>query len=139
MAKTIDERANIIQQARSCILCLDWSGNHQVGAYQARSRHGRAYEPCKQLVNGMPCSKRHNDLLHGTGNKYCNSVKKVLTSNYGVPNVLGRDALGMPTVKEIKAADNVHALLQLQDIPVESSNVKQGSTFYDSGSNMNLV
>ena len=45
----------------------------------------------------------------------------------------------MPTVKQIKAADNVHALLQLQDIPVESSTVKQASTFYDSGSNVNLV
>ena len=70
MTKTIDKRANIIQQARGCILCLDWSGNHQVGACQAKSRHGRTYKPCKQLVNGSPCGKWHNDLLHGTGNKY---------------------------------------------------------------------
>ena len=56
-----------------------------------------------------------------------------------MPKVLGKVAPGTPTVKEIEAADNVHALLQLQDIPVESSTVKQASTFYDSGSNINLV
>merc|ERR1711942_529302 len=95
MAKTIDERATIIQQARGCILCLNWSGNHQVGACQAKSRHGRTYEPCKQLVNGSPCGKRHNDLLHGTGNKYCNSVKKVLTNNYGCQTCWA----GMPQVR----------------------------------------
>ena len=73
------------------------------------------------------------------GNKYCNSIKRVLTSNYGMPNVLGKDVLGTPTVKEIEAEDNVIALLQLQDIPVESSTVKLASTFYDPGSNVNLV
>ena len=52
---------------------------------------------------------------------------------------MGKDALGTPTVKEIEAADSVVALLQLQYIPVKSKTVKQASTFYDPGSNVNLV
>ena len=73
------------------------------------------------------------------GNAYCNSVKKVQTSNNGIPNVLGKDVPGAPTIKEIEAADSVEALLQLQFVPVKSKTVKQASTFYDPGSNVNLV
>ena len=40
-SKSLDERATIIQQARGCILCLDWTGDHQVKACQAKDRHGR--------------------------------------------------------------------------------------------------
>lgn len=138
-SKSVNERAAIIQQARGCIPCLDWTGSHQVGACQAKGRQGRTFDPCKQLINWLPCGKRHNHLIHGMGNSYCNSIRRVLTSNIGVPNVLGKDALGTPTVKEIEAADNIVALLQLQDIPVKSSTVKQASTFYDPGSNVNLV
>ena len=63
----------------------------------------------------------------------------MLTCNTGVPNVLGKDAPGTPTIGEIKAADSVVALLQLQYVPVRSKTIKQASTFYDPGSNMNLV
>ena len=45
-----------------------------------------------------------------------------------MPNVLGKDVPGTPTVKEIEAEDNVVALLQLQDIPVDSSTIKLAST-----------
>ena len=62
-----------------------------------------------------------------------------MTSNNGVPNVLGKDVPGAPSIKEIEAADSIHALLQLQLIPVKSKAVKQASTFYDPGSNVNLV
>merc|ERR1711875_205912 len=94
-SKSVDERATIIQQARGCVLCLDWMGSHQVGACQAKGRQGRTFDPCKQLINGSPCGKRHNHLLHRSGNSYCNSVRRVLTTNNGVPNVLGKEAPGM--------------------------------------------
>ena len=45
----------------------------------------------------------------------------------------------MPTFKEIEAADSIEALLQLQFVPVKSKTVKQASTFYNPGSNVNLV
>ena len=63
----------------------------------------------------------------------------MLTSNTVVPNVLGKDAPGRPTIGEIEAADSIVALLQLQYIPVESKTIKQASTFYDPSSNVNLV
>merc|ERR1711888_453487 len=83
ISKSVYERATIIQQARGCILCLDWTGSHQVGACQAKGRQSKTFDPCKQLINGSPCGKRHNHLLHRSGNSYCNFVKKVLTSNNG--------------------------------------------------------
>merc|ERR1712101_44028 len=97
-SKSVDERATIIQQARGCVLCLDWTGSHQVGACQAKGRQGRTFDPCKQLTNGSPCGKRHNHLLHGSGNSYCNSVKRVLTAKTVMSNVLGKVAPGMPTI-----------------------------------------
>ena len=63
----------------------------------------------------MPCGKRHNHLLHGSGNSYCNSVKRVLTSNTGMPNVLGKDAPGTPTIGEIEAKQaTIQALQELE-------------------------
>ena len=64
---------------------------------------------------------------------------RVLTGNSSTPNILGKGALVTPSIKEIEAADGVHALLQLQYIPVKSKTVRQASSFYDPGSNMNLV
>ena len=69
-SKSLDERATIIQQVKGCILCLDWTGDHQVKNCQGKGKFDRAYEPCKNQVNGSMCSKRHNHLLHGTGNAY---------------------------------------------------------------------
>ena len=135
--KSPAERATIIEQARGCALCLDWTGDHQAKDCQAKGKFGK-FTPCKQQINGSDCGKRHNHLLHGTGNSYCNSIKRVMTSN-GVSNVLGKDVPGAPSIKEIEAADSIHALLQLQLIPVKSKAVKQASTFYDPGSNVNLV
>ena len=31
-SKSVNKRATIVQQAGGCILCLNWMGNHQVGA-----------------------------------------------------------------------------------------------------------
>ena len=45
--KSFNERATIIQKTRGCILCLDWTGSHQVGACQAKGRQGRTFDPCK--------------------------------------------------------------------------------------------
>ena len=36
------------------------------------------FDPCKQLTNGLPCGKWHNHLLHGSGNSYCNSIKRLM-------------------------------------------------------------
>ena len=136
--KSPAERATLIEQAGGCALCLDWTGDHQAKACQAKGKFGK-FEVCKLQVGGSLCGKRHNHLLHGSGNSYCNSVKRVMSSNNGMSNVLGKDVPGAPSIKEIEAADSIHALLQLQLIPVKSRAVNQASTFYDPGSNVNLV
>ena len=138
--KSLEEKANLVQLASGCALCLDWTGDHKAKDCQAKGKFGKQYEACKQMVGASPCGKRHNTLLHGTGNKYCNSVKKVSNCNRSMPHLLGKGDPGAPTVKEIAAVDAVHALFQLQTIPVESkTDVHQASTFYDAGSNVNLV
>ena len=76
-SKSVNERAVIIQQTMGCVLCLDWPGSHQARACQAKGRQGKTFEPCKQLTNGSLCGKRHNHLLHGSRNSYCNSIKRI--------------------------------------------------------------
>ena len=136
--KSPAERAAIIEQTKGCALCLDWSVDHQAKACQAKGKFGK-FKVCKLQVSGSLCGKRHNHLLHGSSNSYCNSVKRVMSSNNGMSNVLGKDVPGAPFIKDIEAADSIHALLQLQLIPVKNKAVKQASTFYDPGSNVNLV
>ena len=89
---SLEERANIVQQASGCALCLDWTGDHKAKDCQAKGRFGKSYEACKKMVGASPCGKRHNTLLHGTGNKYCNSVKKVSNSSRSAPHLLGKGA-----------------------------------------------
>ena len=53
--------------------------------------------------------------------------------------MLGKDVPGAPMIKDIEAADSIEALIQLQFVPVKSKTVRLASTFYDPGSNVNLV
>ena len=70
---SLEERATTIQQTGGCALCLDWTGDHQAKDCQAKGKYGK-FTPCKQQISGSECGKRHNHLLHGMGNSYCNSV-----------------------------------------------------------------
>ena len=54
--KPLEEKATIIQQAKGCALCLDWTGDHQAKACQAKGKYGK-FKPCKQQVNGSQCGK----------------------------------------------------------------------------------
>merc|ERR1711867_374666 len=83
--ESLEERANIVQQTDACVLCLDWTGDHKAKDCQAKGKFGKQYEACNQMVGGSPCRRRHNRLHHGTGNKYCNSVRKVSNCNRSVP------------------------------------------------------
>ena len=118
---------------------MEWSGDHKARECKAKSKSGKPYEACTQKVGGVSCGRPHNRLLHGTTNKYCNSARKV--SNYGqsMPYLLGRGEPGAPTLKDISAVDATHSLFQLQKIPFENKFVDRVSTFFDSGSNVNLV
>ena len=97
ISEPVDKRAMMIAAMNGSVLCLDWSGSHQARTCQAKDRQGKTFNPCKRQVNGSPCGKWHNHLLHGSRNNYCNSEKGVLTRELGVPNALGKVAPGMPT------------------------------------------
>ena len=119
-----------MEQASGCDLCLDWIGDHKAKDCQAKGKFGRAYEACKKMDGSSPCGKCHSTLLHGSSNKYCNSVKKVSNCNRSMPHLLGKGEPGAPTVKEIAAVDAVHALFQLLEIPVVSkTDIDRVSTF----------
>merc|ERR1712082_42705 len=110
-SKSVDERATIIQQARGCILCLDWTGSHQVRACQAKGRQRKMFDPCKQLINGLPCGKRHNHLLHGSGNSYCYARTRAKVGSKCAPKVLAKtkpeqkDSGKEPSVEEEQAKE----------------------------------
>merc|ERR1711867_7036 len=87
----------------------------------------------------VPCRKPHNRLLHGTTNKYCNSARRIANHNQGGPRLLGRGEPGAPSSSDIGGVDVEHSLFQLQDIPFQNDFVNRAKSFWDSGSNVNLV
>ena len=64
LGKLPKERAEVVQLAEVCPLCLDWTKDHRAKDCQAKDVQGKMLEPCKQLLeNGSPCRERHNRLL----------------------------------------------------------------------------
>ena len=57
------EKGWVMEEKKGCIRCLSW--NHQRPACPKRSR------PCHEKINGSPCPKSHDSLLHESGSKYC--------------------------------------------------------------------
>ena len=76
---------------------------------------------------------------HVTIGKFCSSARKVSNHGQHGPHLLGRGVPGAPTSRDIGAVDAAHSLFQLQAIPFENKFVDRVSTFFDSGSNVNLV
>ena len=127
-ALSVDERVTLVEQAGGCALCLDWTGSHQRDTCREKSKEG-PFGDCRQMVNGQPCGKKHNHLLHGSTSKFCNfmSVNNVKAGR--------REA---PTARDIDKADAETTLLQVQTVRMEGEE-EYGTTFWDSGSNVCLV
>ena len=71
--------------------------------------------------------------------KFANSARLVSHCSHIVPHLLGRGVPGAPTLEDIADVDSAHSLFQLQRIPFENRFIHRVSTFFDSGSNVNLV
>ena len=67
------ERAHLLQSAKGCQLCLDWTGYHQRDKCTAKT-YGKLFWDCSIQINGVPCGAKHNSLLHGLSSRYCNLV-----------------------------------------------------------------
>ena len=128
----VEERAAMVEAAGGCALCLDWTGSHQRDTCkELMSVKAGPFPVCDQLVNGNPCGKKHNRMLHGSVAKFCNFLR--------VNHVKGgkREA---PTSKDIDKADAVTTLLQVELIRMDAEGREEyGTVFWDSGSNVCLV
>ena len=130
------ERAALVEEAQCCALCLDWTGSHQRDNCTETIRAKvtgmtRPFSPCPITTGGIPCGKKHNSLLHGSTIKYC---------NYSQTNRLtdGKRDTKAPTHKDMEAVNSVTALLQVQKVKMDCPQ-GGGNTFFDSGSDVNLV
>ena len=78
-------------------------------------------------------------MLHGSTHHYCNSARRIVNISQGGPRGQGRGEPGAPSSADLRAADEKLSLFQYQDIPFKNAHVNQVTTFFDTGSNVNLV
>ena len=61
----LDKRGEVLEQVRGCIICTSWLHGED------KCRVGYDKASCKQMENGVKCSKKHSSLLHGCSLPYC--------------------------------------------------------------------
>ena len=126
------ERAALVEKSEACALCLDWTGSHQRDNCKEHIKKGKGpFGPCTITTGGVPCGKLHNSLLHGSTIKYCNYMQVNAVKG-------GRRDTSAPTHKDMEAVNSVTALLQVQRVKMDCPQ-GEGNTFFDSGSDVNLV
>ena len=142
------ERANTVQTAQGCALCLDWSGDHKRESCSAKKK-GKDMPFCSIPINGSPCGAKHHNLLHGSNSKYCNMVHvsgsraefrlddRAMVAVSNSNNVIAGNRA--PTLKEIEDMDSAQNILfQTQWIEIEGD-LNRCLTFWDCGSNIHLI
>ena len=72
-AKTAQERANCIAEAKGCALCLDWRTKHQAVDCEAK-KSGKPLQLCKEKDRNGVCGRPHRKLVRGTNVSFCNSA-----------------------------------------------------------------
>ena len=126
------ERAELVEKAGACALCLDWTGSHQRHNCKEHIRKGKGpFGPCTITTSGVACGKLHNLLLHGSVIKYCNYMQVNAVKG-------GKKDIRAPTHKDMEAVNSVTALLQVQRVKMDCPQ-GEGNIFFDSGSDVNLV
>ena len=63
LAMNAAEKGRLMEEKKGCIRCLSWG--HQRPVCPRKSR------PCQEKVQGVPCPKSHDTLLHESGSRYC--------------------------------------------------------------------
>ena len=137
----VAERARIVERARCCQLCLDWTGQHQRESCQAVTKAGQPYGVCTAMDNGIKCGLKHNKMLHGSTIRYCNlnivhSMARKKTRGQPV------DITAVPTEEELQKADlraGPNTLMQMLYVDFHGPNPSEGVAFFDNGSNIHLI
>ena len=65
---SVEERAKVVEEAKGCALCLDWTGSHTRENCEENRRPGERFGNCAE------CGLKHNVLLHGSTRKLTNHV-----------------------------------------------------------------
>ena len=71
---SVENRARLVEEAKGCALCLDWTGLHTRDNCQENYRFGKRFGNCEADVGGAKCGRKHNELLHGSTSKFTNHV-----------------------------------------------------------------
>ena len=138
---TVAERARIVERAKACQLCLDWTGSHQRDQCKAVTKGGQSYGDCKAQDNGVVCGLKHNKMLHGSTIRYCNltHVHSMLKNRMaGQPF----DVDAVPTDADLREADSragPNTLMQMMYVDFHGPNPGSGVAFFDNGSNIHLI
>ena len=125
----VEQRAAKIEGVKGCVLCTDWTGNHDRSNCKVLLR-GELLPNCPISEKGILCDRKHHILLHGAmSSKNCNIA------------CVGRMS-GPPTIDEIEEEDQhggVSTLMQVQEIPVWGHVTAKGIVLCDSAANVNLI
>lgn len=113
----VNQWSSMVQTANGCSLCLDWTGGHRRDTCKYQSK-GQVYWNRTVSTNGQACGKKHNALLHGSTNAFCN-------------------AMAIPT-EEVMNNTGPRVLLPMQWVSV-SHTEHNALAFFDSGSNICLI
>ena len=108
--KSVDDRAQIVEQHACCALCLDWSGTHQRDKCDAKIGN-KPFPLCDITTNNVACNRPHNRLLHGTLRAYCLHTRKGRVVGHA-PEPKLEDLLSAPTQDEILQDDDVLMSMQ---------------------------
>ena len=120
------ERGSIIEQAGGCSLCLDWTGSHTRDNCREKLG-GELFGNCQQLVDGEPCGRKHNSMLHGATTKYCNfnwmnramGESQEVLADQGVEN-----AEQNPRVMQSFIRGEIHVAAKVERVPDEANKCK---------------
>ena len=143
--RTPDERAKLLEDAKGCYKCLDWSGKHL----------GR---DCKSTLPDCHCGKKHNGILHLSKNPYVShsgsltshvsvNVERIMS---GVETVDPDSLVGTkaPTPAEIEqqnrnSANTMFLVEEVKFLTPSQDRVEDaemtGNLFWDRGANFTVV
>merc|ERR1711867_349192 len=107
-----EEKGKVVENIRACPKCLAWN--------QARKHCPRRGYPCKAENDGVKCKGLHDEMLHESGNKYCEAT------------------LVMAEVMLGQTADT-RVLLPIQMVPVRGQGAQaEASLLWDTGATISL-
>ena len=148
-AKTADQRAKILQEAKGCIRCLDWTGQHQVEDCKASEK---TIEKCSE------CNLKHSAWVHHSSNPYTSHrTQGKIKDSIPDGNPRPQSAVGTvdddnakqfilaPTTEQIRMQEvesaNVMFLMERVKVLKQNSNRDGivGNVFWDIGGNGTMV